>query len=134
MVQKKVYIIGPMNGLPDLNFPAFDEARDWFIARGWEVISPADIDRDRGNNEDNPPTYREALAIDLPYICQCNAVCLIDGWSMSKGAIPEIVLADLLQRESMEIYCRRSNEVYKLYGVTVTVSVDMANAMKELIF
>ncbi|MHB1846903.1 MAG: DUF4406 domain-containing protein, partial [Deltaproteobacteria bacterium] len=36
---------GPMRGLPDYNFSAFDAARDFLAGLGHDVVSPADIDR-----------------------------------------------------------------------------------------
>jgi len=39
------YIAGPMRGYRFFNFPAFDEARDRGIALGYNIISPADLDR-----------------------------------------------------------------------------------------
>jgi hypothetical protein len=43
--KKTIYIIGPMRGMPYFNFPAFDAKRDELKAEGWDVISPADLDR-----------------------------------------------------------------------------------------
>ncbi len=43
-----IYIAGPMSGYPQYNFPAFDEARDELRENGWQVVSPADMDREHG--------------------------------------------------------------------------------------
>lgn len=42
----KLYIAGPMTGLPDLDFPAFHEAAAKLRAQGHEVINPAEINAD----------------------------------------------------------------------------------------
>jgi hypothetical protein len=42
----KVYVAGPMTGYPGFNYGAFDEARDLLASEGWDVISPADLDRE----------------------------------------------------------------------------------------
>lgn len=38
----KLYISGPMTGLPNFNYPAFHEAKARLIEAGYEVVSPAD--------------------------------------------------------------------------------------------
>lgn len=38
----RVYIAGPMTGLPDFNFPAFHAAAAAWRAAGWEVFNPAE--------------------------------------------------------------------------------------------
>lgn len=37
----KVYISGPMTGLPEFNYPAFFAAAEALEARGYETINPA---------------------------------------------------------------------------------------------
>jgi hypothetical protein len=51
MRKRTVYICGPMRGIPEFNFPAFDAAAARFRAAGWDVISPAEMDRSHGLNE-----------------------------------------------------------------------------------
>jgi hypothetical protein len=43
---KKIYLSGPMTGLPDLNFPAFNAAASALRAKGLNVINPAEINID----------------------------------------------------------------------------------------
>jgi hypothetical protein len=43
----RVYIAGPMRGIPEFNFPAFDAAARG-RAMGLEIISPAELDRAHG--------------------------------------------------------------------------------------
>lgn len=45
---KRVYICGRMRGLPYYNFAAFDESRDALKRKGFDVVSPADLDRAAG--------------------------------------------------------------------------------------
>ncbi len=44
----RVFISGPMSIKKLFNFPAFDEARDKLKAAGYDVVSPADLDREAG--------------------------------------------------------------------------------------
>lgn len=38
----RVYIAGPMTGLPEYNFPAFHAAAKAWRDAGWEVLNPAE--------------------------------------------------------------------------------------------
>ncbi|MFA6690339.1 MAG: DUF4406 domain-containing protein, partial [Sphaerochaetaceae bacterium] len=54
MSEKIVYIAGKMRGITYYNFPAFDAARDRLTALGFEVLSPADMDRKAGLDPRDP--------------------------------------------------------------------------------
>jgi hypothetical protein len=97
-----VYIAGPMRGYPQYNFPAFDAARNYLVQNGWNVISPADIDRASGLNEQTPPEsitdpksfiYRDFHAM-LFLTPNCgDAIIMLPGWERSTGAMAELFLA-----------------------------------------
>lgn len=90
---KVVYISGPMRGLPEDNFPAFDKARDEFAMAGWTVISPADVDRIGGRSTDNW-VYIERDYYALKYVAKMNgAIAMLPGWESSKGAAGELFLS-----------------------------------------
>lgn len=96
----KCYISGPMRNLPDLNFPAFDKARDALKGDGWEVISPADMDREHGLPVDpnSASGAREFAARDLDALLAMraedgDAIALLTGWSKSVGATAEAYTA-----------------------------------------
>ena len=54
MSKKIVYIAGKMRGITYYNFPEFDAARDRLTALGFEVLSPADMDRKAGLDPRDP--------------------------------------------------------------------------------
>jgi hypothetical protein len=97
---KRVYIAGPMRGIPLYNFPAFDKAAAKFRAEGWEVINPAEMDRSRGFNEamhvPDRSFLKSAIMADLQAISECTAVAFLPGWQKSKGALAEKALAEFL--------------------------------------
>lgn len=111
----KIYIAGPMQGIKDFNFPAFDFAATEWRDAGWEVFSPAERDRDVhgedmnispcGELEDIEHTgfdLRQALAADLEWIAMnATAIYMLRGWENSKGARAEHALAVAL---SLEIF------------------------------
>ena len=105
----KVYLAGPMRGLPEFNFPAFNAAAADLRSQGHEVFNPAErdvlaygVDFSKGNatgsEEEATKTHgfnlREALGADMAYICQhAEAIALMPGWKNSKGAQAEYATA-----------------------------------------
>lgn len=93
----KIYLAGPMTGLPEFNFPAFDRAAEILSAAGYTVFNPAQMDRDVGfdplstvvSNE----FLRDALRRDLSAICECDGIAMLPGWEKSGGARVEWTLA-----------------------------------------
>lgn len=100
---RRVYISGPMRGIPQHNFPAFDEARDRFKGWGWDVWSPADADRHNGCDEQTPDRFgpadirvfakRDMEALLSFRAEDCDAIAMLPGWENSKGAKAERALA-----------------------------------------
>ena len=89
-----VYLSGPMRGIEDFNFHAFDEARDRMLGHGFAVISPADIDRaDR-----EPPSVKQMVMRDTTALCLLcpengDFIYMLPGWEGSVGAVTEFYLA-----------------------------------------
>lgn len=101
-----VYIAGKMRGLAGYGFDRFDDAAARFRANGWDVISPAEMDRQVGVYEHThplPPNFlRQAMSRDLAAICECDAIALIPGWETSEGVAVELALAKLLGLEVLD--------------------------------
>jgi hypothetical protein len=108
----KIYVAGPMRGIPEFNFPAFNGAAALLRAQGHTVFNPAEKDNERhgtdiskGNatgdeaqaTKEHGFNLREALALDLDFICrEADAIALLPGWERSKGATAEKATADAL--------------------------------------
>lgn len=94
----RAYLAGPMRGYEQYNFPAFDRARDFLITKGWNPISPADLDRNEGITgftTDLPPDFIfNALRRDFMALCQCEAIVFLSGWEESEGANAEKFVAE----------------------------------------
>lgn len=115
----KIYIAGPMRGVPEFNFPAFQAAAARLRAQGHVVFSPAEHDKKKwgaefakGNTDGDEQlaekTYgfslRDALASDTRWIClHADAVALLPGWQQSKGATAERALGIALNLEIMDL-------------------------------
>lgn len=102
----RIYLAGPMTGLPDYNFPAFDHATKQLRALGHTVFNPAENDRDNGFDASGLEGHeaerlgfsvRRALKQDLSWICDhAEAVAVLPDWHRSKGALTETTLATAL--------------------------------------
>lgn len=87
--------MGPMTGYMELNWPAFDAARDQLSSEGWEAISPADIDRNLGVTPSDvitPEKLQELFREDVIAILTCEAIFALPGWTRSVGSAIEYQL------------------------------------------
>jgi hypothetical protein len=93
----RVYLAGPMGGLPGWNFPAFDDAAKYLRAMGHDVVNPADLDRDQGyvaGTEVTLAMRQEALRRDFYELVTCDRIALLAGWDASTGATAERRVAE----------------------------------------
>lgn len=84
---KRIYISGPMSGLPEHNVPAFNAEAARLRALGCDIVNPADINPDPGT------TWHDCLRNDLAALLTCDTIALLDGWQGSTGAHLEIHVA-----------------------------------------
>lgn len=103
--KRRIYCAGPMRGFDLFNFPAFDAARDRLAADGWDVISPADMDREIGFDpmrvgidgyalpEVDEDFVRERIEADVLAVCQVDAIYMLRGWESSTGGRAEHAIA-----------------------------------------
>lgn len=97
----RIYLCGPMRGLPNFGFDRFDAAAARLRALGHEVFSPAELDRQAGFNETtdepSPAFLREAMERDVIAICRfCDTIALLPGWEQSQGVKVELAVAKFL--------------------------------------
>lgn len=102
-----------MTGIPNRNFHIFDAVALAGRALGWDVLSPAEQDREllkaHGLNPEQVEgftdnggdvegllgiTYEQFLATDLIAICERDAIILIPHWENSPGARTERFVAE----------------------------------------
>jgi hypothetical protein len=87
----KLYLSGPMQGLPEHNFPAFAEARGKLRAAQYQVVCPAELGKHDGWE------WEDYLRRDLKVMLDCEGVALLPGWENSKGATFEYDVASKLK-------------------------------------
>lgn len=84
MLQLKVYISGPMTGLPGNNYSAFHKVADQLLKQGFHVFNPA------SNKADD---WQGFMRESLKQIAEVDVIYMLPGWSNSKGAKIEHQLA-----------------------------------------
>ncbi len=102
----KVYLAGPMTGIPEFNFPAFIEAAKQLRDMGLDVISPAEMDLDAGfkpsatGDDQDPQEYAAFLARDIQRIADENidGIVVLPGWERSGGARTEVMFCVALHK------------------------------------
>jgi len=87
----RIYLSGPMTGIPDYNFPAFNQAANMLRDLGHSVFNPAD----RGTQPNK--TYEQVLREDILILLGgAEGVVTLPGWESSKGAQLEVTVAKAL--------------------------------------
>ncbi len=82
------YLSGPMSGIAEHNFPAFNSEAARLRALGYQVVNPVDVNPDPGTS------WHECLKRDLIALLQrCDAIAMLPGWEGSAGAHLEMHLA-----------------------------------------
>lgn len=100
MNKDAVYIAGPMRGYARFNFDAFDAAEADLKARGYTVITPANLDRHVGFDPEKSTLkdfdMEAAVRRDVEGIISADLVALLPGWQRSVGATAEKAVAGWL--------------------------------------
>jgi hypothetical protein len=109
----RLYVAGPMTGIPQFNIPAFDAAAADLRAHGYEVVSPAELDDPAiravslaspdgaiATLETHGQTWGDFLARDVKLLADdgIDAIVVLPGWETSRGARLETFVAAALCR------------------------------------
>lgn len=86
----RVYVAGPMTGIADFNYPAFNAVADQLRALGYEVENPADHGIVEGAQ------WADYMAYDLTRLGLCGVIALLPDWEKSQGAKLEVLIAERL--------------------------------------
>lgn len=111
-MKQKIYIAGKMRGIKHYNFPAFDTAHKLLEQQGWDVVNPAELDRNHGfdpyalphdHDWSTIPTdgfsFDDCVSRDIAAVRECDAIYLLRGWRDSVGARAEKALAEWLGKQ-----------------------------------
>ena len=83
----RIYISGPMSGIPRLNFPMFNRTAVRLRNMRWEVVNPVEI------NPDDTANWLDCIAADLRAMEGCTAICMLPDWETAVGARIEHLVA-----------------------------------------
>ena len=84
-----IYLSGPMTGLPDYNYPAFNAMAAQLRRHGFTVVNPAELNADRPDGA----VWSDYLRRDIAALMGCTHIVLLPGWKNSRGARIEVSLA-----------------------------------------
>lgn len=93
----RIYISGPMSGIPRLNFPMFNRTAVRLRNMRWKVINPVEI------NPNETADWLECIAVDIRAMEGCTAICMLPGWETSFGARIEHLVAQKLELEIFDL-------------------------------
>jgi hypothetical protein len=86
----RIYLAGPMTGLPGFNYAAFNAEAKRLRALGYYVENPAEnihpVDQD----------WAGYMRVALAQMLTCEAVALLPDWHLSRGACLENDIATQL--------------------------------------
>lgn len=87
VVATRIYVAGPMSGLPESNYPAFNAVAAQLRALGFEVENPAE------NPAPACGSWLGYMRMAIRQLSHCDAIMMLPGWSESRGARIEYRLA-----------------------------------------
>ena len=86
----RLYLAGPMTGLPESNYTAFHAEAARLRAAGFDVANPAE------NDCGQDPEWSDWMRSGIRLLLTCDEVATLDGWWNSRGAVLEVDLATRL--------------------------------------
>ena len=106
----KLYIAGPMTGLPDFNYPAFNAIEAALREVGYDVLNPT-----LGNEtpDADPPglTWADYLRRALHMVADADGIALLPDWEGSRGARLEFHVATALGMDARPVNYWLTREV-----------------------
>ena len=87
------YIAGPMSGIEEFNYPAFDHAMDICEKLDIRCMSPHAPFRNDSPELHASRSYQWHISSALRMQLRCDGIILLPGWSTSKGARREFDIA-----------------------------------------
>ena len=91
----RLYLSGPITGLPDLNKPVFEAATKALVAVGHQVLNPHVVCTIMSSHNCKGPCtpsedllpWADYLRADLAsMLYDCDALAMLPGWENSRGA------------------------------------------------
>ena len=96
----RLYLAGPMTGIPQLNFPLFHAEAARLRSAGFEIVNPAEI------NADPAAGWLQCMRDDIAQLVRCDGIALLPNWHRSRGALLEHFIA-----RSLELHVYMASEL-----------------------
>lgn len=100
---RKVYLSGPITGMPNNNIQEFKKYEEKFKNLNFEVINPHnlfssdEVELLEKSLEEKKITFEEYhshfMRRDIAQMMDCDFIAVLDGWEKSKGANIEVYIA-----------------------------------------
>jgi hypothetical protein len=84
---RRIYLAGPMTGIADFNYPAFNAEANRLRQLGYHVENPAEC------TAPTCGTWAGYMRTAIRQLMTCEAVALLPDWQKSRGALIEHGLA-----------------------------------------
>lgn len=81
------YIAGPMTGIKDYNYPAFNSAARRLAPFEFNLINPAQ------NFIKGRPGWIDYMKLSIKQVLQSDIIITLPGWERSRGAQIEVAVA-----------------------------------------
>lgn len=92
-----LYIAGPMTGLPQFNYPAFQEASEQLRDAGYYTLSPTishlELTAPRPEVLQTEGEWEDYMRNGINQLIRADGVAVLSGWTGSRGATIEAELA-----------------------------------------
>lgn len=90
--KERLYLSGPMSGLPNLNREAFHEAAKKLRKKGFKVVNPPELDKNEPQR-----TWEGCLRRDITWLMTCTKIATLPNWKKSRGATLEVHIGKQLK-------------------------------------
>ena len=87
----RVYVAGPITGMPNLNEAAFAEATHNLRKLGYEVINPHEVEPNKGLH------WTHYMRLCVAALTTCDSIYMLSHWERSRGAVWEHRIAQMLE-------------------------------------
>jgi hypothetical protein len=95
-METKIYISGPVTGIPDGNKPEFDKIAARLMLAGARYFNPQDILAPPASMTDKEEIWRYYMRRCVKEIPDCTQIWMLPGWERSRGACWERNIAEML--------------------------------------
>lgn len=85
----RLYIAGPMTGVPEFNYPLFNRVQAKLVTAGYVVINPA-----RNVPPVPEPRWSDYMRMSVAQVASVDGIAVLPGWQDSAGATLEVKLAN----------------------------------------